>query len=330
MGNQIWLVTHSDALLRGAVEEPNYNVYHMQPPSTAEQEANQLEIISTSDGIERAIVNLVGDLATYSPRSKVVLLEGEESEVDANIVRKLFPEFSESVNLISAGSKRRVGVTHELLDKASGNGKLNARFYSIVDRDFDGPNIVDANRHFKWNVYHIENYLLEPDFIRQAMNSLQLGGSAMSNEQITTSLKDCAAETIDSLIKIRLEAYVNHQLIKCISTGFEPKIEIAQGFREAAERSSSNITKALDSELQLNNISELRDQYCSELNLALDNGQWIGEFRGRDILKLFTGKHKQLLNNIPYESLRNMIINRMSLEGFQPNGMKYIIEAIKG
>jgi hypothetical protein len=33
LDNQIWLVTHSDALLRESVGKPGYDVFHMQPAS---------------------------------------------------------------------------------------------------------------------------------------------------------------------------------------------------------------------------------------------------------------------------------------------------------
>lgn len=331
LGNQIWLITHSDALLRNAVDEPGYNVYHMQPPSAVEVGINQLEMIppsDASDGIEHAIVNLVGDLATYSPRSKVVILEGEESEVDANIIRKLFPEFSERVNLISAGPKRRVGAIHELLDKASGGGRLSARFYSIVDRDFDGEERVEAERHFRWDVYHIENYLLVPEFLCQVLQSAQLGTKSMSEAEVKKSLKECAKSTIKSLVRIKLEAYVNQQLTRCVSPKFNPKLSLSIGSREAAERSSANMAEALNHELELSKLVELEEQLTAELSAALNNGEWVKKFRGRDILKLFVAKHKNDLNG-NYEMIRNLIVNSMGRAGYKPDGMQYVINSIE-
>ena len=71
-GNQLWLITHSDTLLREAVEEPAYAVYHMQASYNTPEGENQVERIFESVGVEQAIINLVGDLATYCPRSKVL------------------------------------------------------------------------------------------------------------------------------------------------------------------------------------------------------------------------------------------------------------------
>ncbi|GAB3857871.1 hypothetical protein GCM10028822_32280 [Hymenobacter terrigena] len=328
LNNQILLITHSDALLRGAVEEPGYNVYHMHPAyNKSGQEYNQLERVNALGDIERAILDLVGDLASYSPRSKVIILEGEESEIDTNIIRNLFPEFVERVNLISAGNKRRVGTMHELLDKASGEGKLRARFYSIVDRDFDGPEVPDPERRFKWDVYHIENYLLNPFFIKRAMQKLQLGGSDLSEDEIFASLKGCAAQTIKSLLHIKMEKYVNSKLVQCVSTKFDPKNSLSEGFRNAAERSMGSIGKVLDSVLQIESLVELEARLENELNNALNEDRWINEFRGRDILKCFAGKyHKEL--NVGYETLRNLIINLMRDSEFRPEGMTRVIDAI--
>jgi hypothetical protein len=327
LGNQLWLITHSDALLREAVDEPAYAVFHMQPAHTTPPSSNQLDRVSVTAAVERAIIDLVGDLATYSPRSKVVLLEGEDSEVDANLIRELFPEFSERVNLVSMGSKRRVGAVHDLLERASTEGRLDARFYSIVDRDTAGHSLVESDQRFSWDVYHIENYLLEPRFILEAMRSVQLGGALPTAVEIANALRECAAETVSFLVRTQMDQRINNDMVTCISTSFSPSQSVADGFREASERSLERLRRLVADQLSAHQLAEEERKLRLELESALANEHWRSEFKGRDILRRFVGRYNRELG-LSYEKFRNLIINRMREAGYKPSGMARVIHAI--
>ncbi|OKL40446.1 AAA family ATPase [Pontibacter flavimaris] len=328
LDNQLWLITHSDTLLREAVEEPAYTVYHMHSSYTTEDGSNQLVPIAASGEMERTVIDLMGDLSTYSPRSKVILLEGEDSEVDANILKELFPNFVENVNLVSVGSKNRVGVVHDILERAAQGGRLSAQFYSIVDKDFEGNDLVESNRRFKWDVYHIENYLLVPKFIQEVMKSLMLGKEVPNEDQIKESLKICAESTVPSMVRIKLESIVNRELVNCISTRFDPRTSLPIGFREATERSFERMTRAVE-KLSADYLSAEEQRIKAEFTTALEDDSWISKFRGRDTLKEFTSRHQQQIK-VPYETFRNLIINRMRDAEYAPEGMARVIEAIQG
>ncbi|PIQ21723.1 MAG: hypothetical protein COW65_07400 [Cytophagales bacterium CG18_big_fil_WC_8_21_14_2_50_42_9] len=326
LDNQLWLITHSDTLLREAVEEPAYGVFHMHPSYSTPEGTNQLAPVLASAEVERAVIDLMGDLASYSPRSKVVLLEGEDSEVDANILKELFPRFVENVNILSVGNKRRVGAMHDILERALKEGKLDTRFYSIVDKDFWGNELVDSHRRFCWDVYHIENYLLEPSIIQEVMRSLVLGNNIPSEEEINLSLKSCAEATINNIARMKMEYFVNSKLVGCISTKFDPKFPSASGFREAAERSFDNLKDVLDL-LSTEYLSSEEKRIKDEFNLAIADGSWKSKLRGRDILKEFVARNNKELG-VPYEKFRNLIINRMRDANFCPNGMSKVIDTI--
>lgn len=138
LNNQLWLVAHSDALLRQAVGQKGFSVFHMQSSDTSEPNGNQVYEIKFEKDIERAIIDLVGDLASYRPGAKIVIFEGGgKLEFDIWMTGILFPDFQLTVNMISAGSKKRVASLHEVLRKAVEQGDLSARFFSIVDKDAD-------------------------------------------------------------------------------------------------------------------------------------------------------------------------------------------------
>ncbi|MEQ8533847.1 MAG: AAA family ATPase [Imperialibacter sp.] len=323
LNNQIWLVTHSDAILREAVQDPSYSVFHMQPSAQTPDGSNQAEKISASIDLEHAIISLVGDLATYNPRSKIVLLEGENSEIDARIISELLPSFSERVNLVSVGSKRNVRNAHTFLQKAADKGRLDARFYSVVDRDFESEEIVQSNRQFQWCVYHVENFLLEPKFIKESLTSMSLGEIELSEEDIKDELKECAVETADEIVRIRMDKIVNSQFINAISFSFDPKLSNSEGFSEAVLRSHTKISNLVESSLGYSELEKVEIELRRELDIALSGDEWLKVFRGRNVLKRYAGK-----KGVSYEVLRNLIVSRMRLAQYCPENMRYISEAI--
>ena len=327
LDNQLLMITHSDALLRKAVEEPSYMVYHMQPAHAVELDSNQVTPISASAQVERALIDLVGDLATYSPRSKVVILEGGgDSKFDVHLVEQLFPLFSERVNLISGGSKNGVRTLQVLLDKAAEAGRLDARFYSVVDRAYDGPELESHSHQNSWNVYHIENYLLHPDFILQVHQSLDIKEVQLTPPEIQERLKLCAHDTVNTLLKMKIHQWVHNHLINCIDLGFNPEDKsLVSGYREAAERSSSKISDVLKDKITQEHLLNYHEETHSELLKALGNDEWKNVFRGRDILKRYTSRY---VSGIGYERFRNLIVNRMSEAAYEPSGMKEVVDSI--
>ncbi len=323
LGNQIWLVTHSDAILREAVQEPSYSVFHMQHAAQTPENGDQVDRIKAGADLESAIIGLVGDLASYNPRSKIVLLEGNGSEVDAKIITRLFPEFVDRVNLVPLGPKKHVRSAHILLEKAAMQGKLDARFYSIVDRDFGGEELVTEDRQHSWDVYHIENYLLEPEYIKEALSSTSLGEIALDREAILAELRECAVQTMDEIVCIRLREYVNSRLVRSLSLKFDQGLGNVEGFTEAASKSLEKLTKTVNEELTEKHITQIEQTITSELQQALGTDAWLKEFRGRNILRRFAGMH-----NISYELLRNLIVARMRERQYMPIGMGQIISGI--
>lgn len=143
--NQIWLVSHSDALLREAIGKPGFDVFHMQPSSvlkdggvTSSIGLNQLKPLTGQSDLDIAMTDLVGDLATYEPGRKAIIFEGGgDSEFDQWMALKLFPELGNHANVISGGNKAKVRALHEVLTRAYERGELKTKYFAVVDRDFD-------------------------------------------------------------------------------------------------------------------------------------------------------------------------------------------------
>ena len=88
----------------------------MRPTSSIEQVENQVSLLGAEQDLQKAVIDLVGELAVFRPGAKIVLLEGGgDLEFDKKMVTKLFPDFAAQVNLISGGNKQRVKALHDAL-----------------------------------------------------------------------------------------------------------------------------------------------------------------------------------------------------------------------
>lgn len=326
LGNQIWLVTHSDALLREVVGREGYNVFHMLPCGKVPKGESQLKPLSVSADLDLAIVDLVGDLAAYRPSGKVVIFEGGgDSDFDQRVTSTLFPEILEHANLISGSNKSRVRALHETLHIASKKGQLPFQFYAITDRDTD----LDISSRpsvniFSWDVYHIENYLIEPQFIAKVLEAL--GVARLSEEAIWDELRQCAETSLPQLIRHELAEFANNAMVKMIDTSTDPKASnLSAELFKATSRSLAKVTDACSNELNEAALKQ-REQLSRERYVAsIADGSWTKVVRGRDILKKFTGKHATA---VTYEVFRNLIISMMKDANYRPAGMKQVIDKV--
>lgn len=326
LGNQIWLVTHSDALLREVVGKQSYNVYHMLPNGSLPKGQSQIKPLSATADLELALVDLVGDIAAYRPGGKVVIFEGGgDSDFDQKVTAALFPELNENANLISGSNKIRVRALQETLEIATQKGQLPFDFFSITDRDSGMLDKPKSKNVFSWDVYHIENYFLEAKFIHKVLTSLSLG-QALSVDQIWDELRQSARETLPQLVRHEMAERANEMIVGAINLGTDPKAEnvgeqLFTSVSRSVEKLNEIATKSLTKESLVKEEQNLREKYTE----SLSDGTWVKKYRGRDILKRFVGKHGP---SVSYEIFRNLILSRMQDEKYQPEGMAVIVTKI--
>lgn len=326
LDNQLWMVTHSDAILREAVAEPGYSVCHMQAAIQTDHVENQATQVNVGVEAESAIISLTGDLATYNPRSKVVLLEGENSEFDLKMISQLFPDFIEVTNPVSMGSSRNVKFAHRILSNASSEGKLGASFFSIVDRDYFGHQSASDSQIYQWDRYHIENYLLEPRFIREALRAISMDEFSRSEEEVEEDLRDAAAATVEETVRIQVTEKVNSKLMSKISLSYDfGKLSVEDGLIQCIDRSWQGLDSLRGEELSYDQICQLAETTRKRISLSIHGGTWKNELRGRNVLKKFVDGANI---SIQYEQLRGLVISRMKEARFQPLGMKEILDRI--
>jgi AAA domain, putative AbiEii toxin, Type IV TA system len=326
-GNQLWLISHSDTLLRDAVNFEGFEVYHLRGGDRARPDENQARRIRAGDELERLVIELVGDLAAYRPGAKVVLFEGGgDVEFDVRMVSQLFPEFDAAVNAIAAGSKRQVGALYETLERV-GVQTLGARFYAIRDRDSGPTADQEETRLYSWDAYHIENYLLEPEFVFRAVRELSQADHSLSDpDAIEVALKDCAAETVGSLVRHRIVTEVYGALEGALSVGGDPNAEdVAPSVARSVEGAAERVATLASGDLVLDRLTEREAVVREELLGHLESDEWRRTFRGREVLARFAGLY---VRGVGYEGFRDLVLARMREAQHRPVGMERVLDEI--
>lgn len=325
LDNQLWLVTHSDALLREAVGKPGFTVFHMFPCG-ADSGKGQLRELKVTEEIDVAMADLVGDLAAYRPDGTAIIFEGGgDTDFDQSIVSRLFAKELAGINLLSGSNRSRVEILHETLNAAYSKGNIPIKFFAITDLDSDIAEESDAVRRFTWDVYHIENYLLEPKFVAEAVNSID-PSRQLDQESVLDALRSAAHNVVPRLLRHKIRDYINSCIVRSINLGFDNAAEdIARLASEAASRSINRINTCFEEKLDENNLRIKQSEWNSQIQTAFGDGNWKKILPGREILKAFVSEQRL---PVPYEALRNLIVSRMVDSAFQPAGMKDIITKI--
>lgn len=327
LNNQLWLVTHSDALLRQAVGNQNYSTFHLRAAGTTEPSENQASRISANDDLEQAIIDLVGDLAAYKPNAKVVILEGDPTtEFDVHMVSRLFPDFAQRVNLVSGGGKRRVRDLYATLSEMAQNAGLPERFYAIVDRDSPVQNVPDGADVHRWDRYHIENYLLEPRFIAAAMRAVSSTAVVPTDDEITERLREAAAALVPRLVLERLQDQVNAGLVGAISVRAAPDTpNPAADLIPSIKGSRTRFAAAARRYISTQALAKAEVKARLTLGESLETDEWLELFPGRLLLSAFV---TAFVTGVNYEAFRNLILDQMVDERYEPPGMAEVVAAI--
>lgn len=323
--NQLWLVTHSDTLLRQAIGNSNYRVYHMLTATTAT--GNQASEVILDNDVERVVVDLVGDLAAYRPHAKVVILEGKsEDAFDEMFIRRLFPDFAKRVNLVSAGNKRRVRDLYAALEESAQQVGMQNRFFAIVDRDAEGfRDGENTAQEFVWDVYHVENYLLVPAVLRSACRSLAGVEVFASDEDVWKSLQEIAESLINRLVLEEVQEAVNQELVGAINVGGAPTAsDVADALAPSIAGSVSRVAE-IGERYREESLATLVDDARAELDSVFGAGEWSKRFPGRLILRLFVDKY---LAGVGYEPFRNVVIDKMVQAEYRPESVRTVLQAI--
>lgn len=309
---QVWVVTHSDAILRQAVRSPGMAVYHMARPLG--DGSNQAIRIDSQDAVEAAVLDLVGDLAAYRPYAKIVLVEGhKETRFDVDMIKRLFPDIAERGNFISVGNRRMTtGIQVRLLEVLAEAG-LTGRAVSISDGDLGLVQEAPQPGQFIWPVYEIENFLLVPSVLRGAGELLLRKNLLGSDEMVIRTLRELAFDLVAALAKDEVQNLLNGEFIRSVSVGASPTDPV-NGLTQSAYSSREKIGGLDVSEVR---IGRLFTEASERLKCSIDSNEFLTRFPGDRLLRAVAGRL-----GISGEHYRNACLDQAQRLGLRPSGME--------
>jgi hypothetical protein len=167
--------------------------------------------------------------------------------------------------------------------------------------------------------------LLEPKFILKVVKDLGIT-SFSTEEDIYGELRECARETMTGLVRQKLASVVNAELVGSIKTAIDPKLPVvAPALASAIERSAEAFS-IITGKFRQGHLEEMEKALRSDFEKSLAADTWRKRFKGRDVLKRFCGRIDNI--NVNYDGFRNLVIAGMRDSGFQPEGMRAVIDKI--
>ena len=132
------------------------------------------------------------------------------------MVTRLFTAELQGVNVASiAGKNEVIKKKNELWNLQSTQGSTK-EVVTILDGDGisdEKRSIEEQSGQFRWNLYDIESYLLNSEYISQAIVQITLRRAGeVSVQRIETLFQSCAREVMQEIINSQLVDYVRGKL----------------------------------------------------------------------------------------------------------------------
>jgi ABC-type lipoprotein export system ATPase subunit len=315
LDTQVWIVTHSDAILRQAVRSSDTTVYHMaRPKGDGSQQAIRL---GSQDEVEAAILDLIGDLAAYRPYARIVLVEGrKETRFDVDMIRRLFPDLAERGNFMPAGNRRMTnGIRSGLLDILKEAG-LTGRAVSICDGDLGLDNSPLMTGEFRWPVYEIENFLLIPSVLRGALVMMLRTDPYSSDQEVIGDLRQIATQLTPKLAIDEVQYAINGEIFDSINIYGDPR----RPLQSIVEASHASIKRVANLDMSERKLKDSLDSASAKLTALLQTDDFLQRFPGDRLIRAFAGKH-----GVSGEHFRNAALDVAQRNGVRPSAMELVI-----
>jgi hypothetical protein len=171
-----------------------------------------------------------------------------------------------------------------------------------------------------------QNYLLDAGCIRAATAAL-LGKDVFDSEnEVTVSLRACAAELIDSLVIELLQNEVNALLIGSLKIAGPPTTKSpAADLVPSIEGSIARISE-VHKQLDLASLTTMAERHRQALEEGLKDDGWQHTFPGRSLLRRFAGKH--LEGRVDAAIFLNSVLDKMVERNVKPTKMQSVLDQI--
>lgn len=331
-GNQLWLVSHSDAFLRDAVRTGGMKVFHMEHCGAGQD--NQIHPVDADDEVERLFLELVGDIATFRPTGPLIILEGASAGTDKWIVEQLFPKLSETATIVGVGDAGQTQKVAQVFEAIERQNYQRRRVVAIRDGDATtrrGRKSDDTPGVFEWDRYHIENYLLEEKYVARALRRLtrEEANQQIKDKDVLQSLTGIAGGLVGDFARERVEMDLREDFRR--SSRLPSTAKEASGGKDVAvllaERAALIAQQVAEYQASFGQETAIRERLATErqdLEETLKGDEWKRCFKGRDILGRFAGSHA---NGIRRDTFVTAVVREMQADEYQPPGMCQTLES---
>ena len=168
---------------------------------------------------------------------------------------------------------------------------------------------------------------MDTRFISEALKNVNVHhNDVVSVEGIERRLTEIARCQIGELIGHKVRTAIGSELVEGLKLNSNPlSNDIGADLHESIEKSIERIQHLAETNLNIDTIRKRIDKEREVLERSLIEGDWKKHFKGRDILRAFVGEYVQ---GMRYGYFRDLIISQMANAGYQPEGMKAVLDKI--
>lgn len=255
---QVILATHSPTMVEYASFE---ELYLLRPPELVAPGANQLVPVADNEERLRTLRDFFGGTSNMTAMQPVIVVEGRTEDdlrtraADRKLYRALHSGFDHAT-IISAGGKGECKALVASLSSALGTFSSKLRAVALLDRDYQEQ--ADTPDIHLLPVAMIENLLLDPDAIWEAIQSVVEKAGLLTVDDVATAIDtvldeleaaEIARRTVSSLGVVRFRAHTPVNEISTRAATFADDVlkrysaETVETVRASAENAVAELKK---------------------------------------------------------------------------------------
>ena len=288
--NQFIFFTHSADLI--STYYSTGDVYFIGADQSSPNQAHRLSQLNQShDELVRLMAN---NLGLFAAGKKLIFIEGEDSSLDKLTYHRIAQEAFPEARVVPAGSVSNISSLN-LLAQQIRNAIYGIDFYMIRDRDglsdSDVLEIESSTRVRCLKRRHLENYFLDPDVLFGVARRFCISHQNVASvDVIRSKIQEIAAGRLGYTLMQNARDYLarNCQLetptVKDLGTKDVSiiKQEIVSLVSDSLTQLASDASEAI--------LKEWLDREEGVLKQALENGDWVKSFHGKEIFGILCSK----------------------------------------
>jgi ABC-type hemin transport system ATPase subunit len=275
---QVIVATHSPTIVEGATHD---ELFLLRPAELTEPDENQLVRLAADEERLSELRRLFGDTHNLTSLQPVVVVEGKadagggRSVPDRKIYRAIHPGF-DRVTTIAGGGKGECISLAQALRQALADFSPRLQVVALVDRDIS-TSTTDVVRPL--GVSMVENLLIDPDVIFEAIESVRDRAPFVSVGEVTTALD----QLINDLERFEIDRRAAHVLG---ASHFYPS-----GNLDDLRGKVEGYLAATDARYSLRAIADSRTAATTAVDGLRAANRRREEFDGKKVLSEFFSRH---------------------------------------